>query len=179
MASKTGGHRVSVQVAHHATLQVAGLTAVVTQESLEGMKVFITRMLEEAGKHADEERLHVLAAGALNVGASEQAFQWLQSDIEACTAAAEKQERATEPAPEPLGCQTEPLGCLGADAHMPKEKKRRQDMRYWLFDAAYMGCLPCAVRFIEQQGVSPDHTSLSQGYSALDWALWGEMEGNA
>ena len=50
-------------------------------------------------------------------------------------------------------------------------------MRYWLFEAAYAGCLPCAVRFLEQDGVSSDIVSCSAGYSAMDWALWGQTEG--
>ena len=58
-----------------------------------------------------------------------------------------------------------------------ENKQKREYTRYWLFEAAYAGCLPCVSRFLEQEGVDPAVLSLSQGYSALDFALWGLSQG--
>ena len=72
------------QVARFAPLEADGFAAVVQQGSVEAVKVFISRMLQNSGKHAGIQRLHVLAVRAIIVGASENAYQWVQSDVEAC-----------------------------------------------------------------------------------------------
>ena len=65
-----------------------------------------------------------------------------------------------------------------ANAHRPKNKQKRADRRYWLFEAASSGCIPCVSRLLEQEGVDPTAVSLCHGYSALDFALWGQSQGS-
>ena len=71
-----------------------------------------------------------------------------------------------------------PASVCSANAHRPENKQKREYKLYWLFEAAYAGCLPCVSRFLEQEGVDPAVLSLSQGYSALDFALWGLSQGS-
>ena len=44
---------------------------------------------------------------------------------------------------------------------------------YWMFSAAYDGCLSC-VKHAIQEGCSADATSRSGQYNAMSWAQWGE-----
>ena len=67
--------------------------------------------------------------------------------------------------------------CVLRECPQAENKQKREYTRYWLFEAAYAGCLPCVSRFLEQEGVDPAVLSLSQGYSALDFALWGLSQG--
>ena len=65
------------------------------------------------------------------------------------------------------------------EAHKPKSARRAAQRKYWLFQAASDGCLPCVMYMLEMQGVDPMSLSESQSYSALDWSLYGEEEGKS
>ena len=116
MASTDGEPRVCLQVARFAPIQDTGYTAVFNQGNVEAMKVFIGRMLQAAGREVDDARLHVLAARALRVGAHEEAFEWLQSDVQASVLAAE------EPRVPPPATAT----VCSANAHRPKTSRNAQ-----------------------------------------------------
>ena len=65
------------------------------------------------------------------------------------------------------------------EAHKPKSARRAAQRKYWLFQAASDGCLPCVKYLLEMQGVDPMSLSDSQSYSALDWSLHGAEEGRS
>ena len=71
LATTGGEHRISRQVA---TLGESGHAAVVQQRNQEAMTLFLHRMHQAAGKYADETRMHMLAARAMQVGVVEDAF---------------------------------------------------------------------------------------------------------
>ena len=60
--------------------------------------------------------------------------------------------------------------CVPGVSHQPA-CNRLDDPRYWLYNAAWDGCLPCVRRFLEQDKVDPESRSHSQGYTVLDWAV--------
>ena len=66
-----------------------------------------------------------------------------------------------------------PFICSCGKDHTPKSSARRQDIRYWMFQAAFQGCLPCVQQCIEVIGVDSRIQSWHENYTAMSWAQWG------
>ena len=62
-------------------------------------------------------------------------------------------------------------GCIPGEAHRPSRSRCSQP-RYWLFQAARDGCLPCVQRMLNEEGIDVHSTSENLGYTALDFATW-------
>ena len=69
------------------------------------------------------------------------------------------------------------MACVPGASHQPKDAVRGRERKYWLFEAAWAGCLTCVKHFLEYEGVNPQDTSNSSRFSALDWALYGQEQG--
>ena len=69
-------------------------------------------------------------------------------------------------------------GCIRGEAHCPSRRRRSQP-RYWLFQAASDGCLPCVQRMVHDEGVDASSTSMHMKYTALDFANWAKERGVA
>ena len=65
------------------------------------------------------------------------------------------------------------MACDPGASHEPKDAVRGRERKYWLFEAAWAGCLPCVKHFLENECVNSQELSNSSGFSALDWALYG------
>jgi len=66
-----------------------------------------------------------------------------------------------------------PFICSCGKDHTPKSIAKRKEIRYWMFDAAFQGCLPCVQYCIETLGVDAQIESLNQNYTVVSWAEWG------
>ena len=66
-----------------------------------------------------------------------------------------------------------PFICSCGKDHTPKTVARRKEIRYWMFQAAFQGCLPCVQQCIEVIGVDPYIQSCHEKYTAKSWAQWG------
>ena len=66
-----------------------------------------------------------------------------------------------------------PFICPCGKDHTPKNLNRRKLILYWMFNAAYDGCLPCVKRCIEFHHIDPGKKSLSGEYTAMSWAIHG------
>ena len=66
-----------------------------------------------------------------------------------------------------------PFICPCGKDHTPTTVARRKEIQYWMFQAAFQGCLPCVQQCIEVLGVDPDIQSMNEGYTAMSWARWG------
>ena len=55
---------------------------------------------------------------------------------------------------------------------MPKNSKKLKKGKYYLYEAAFHGCLPCVRFSLQEKGVHPAAGSDTQGYTAVDWATW-------
>ena len=66
--------------------------------------------------------------------------------------------------------------CAGPEvAHVPTQKSARSGGRvYYLYKAAEHGCLACVKHLVDIEGVDPKQASANRGYSALDYAVWGQ-----
>ena len=53
---------------------------------------------------------------------------------------------------------------------MPKNLKKLEKDKYYLYEAAFHGCLPCVRFFVEAKGVHPAAASDTLGYTAVDCA---------
>ena len=66
--------------------------------------------------------------------------------------------------------------CAGPDvAHIPVQRSYWSGgggREYFLFTAAYDGCLQCVKSLVEEEGVDVCATSRTKQYSALDFAQW-------
>ena len=76
-----------------------------------------------------------------------------------------------------MACETS-NSCIPGEAHRPG-KRRCSQPRYWLYQAASEGCLPCVQRLVRDGVVDVRCTSENQGYSALDFAKWAQLQGVA
>ena len=76
-----------------------------------------------------------------------------------------------------MTCETDKV-CIRGEAHHPG-KRRRLLPRYWLYQAASDGCLPCVQRLVREDGIDPHSTSESQGNTALACAVWAKQKGVA
>ena len=76
-----------------------------------------------------------------------------------------------------MACETS-NSCIPGEAHRPS-KRRCLQPRYWLYQAASEGCLPCVQRLVRDGVVDVRCTSENQGYSALDFAKWAHSQGVA
>ena len=65
-----------------------------------------------------------------------------------------------------------PKGYTPYDAHMPKKTEKRSKDCDYLYEAAFVGCLPCVRYFVEEKCVPPMESSDDSGYTAADWASW-------
>ena len=65
-----------------------------------------------------------------------------------------------------------PFICPKGKDHCPKNIEKRKDIKGWLYQAAFHGCLPCVQHSIEKLGVDPHIESDSQKYTPLVWAKW-------
>ena len=66
-----------------------------------------------------------------------------------------------------------PFICSGGKDHTPNSVVRRKNIRFWMFQAAFQGCLPCVQHCIEVIGVDWCIQSLNENYTAMSWAQWG------
>ena len=66
------------------------------------------------------------------------------------------------------------VDCPGPDAaHVPTQKSASKGGReYFLFTAAYDGCLPCVKHLVEVEKVNVFEASQTIRYTALDFAEW-------
>ena len=67
-----------------ATLDASGFAAVMKEQNQLATATFVGRVLEAAGREAEEACICQLAARALKVGVCKEAFSWLQFDVQAC-----------------------------------------------------------------------------------------------
>ena len=70
-----------------------------------------------------------------------------------------------------------PFICSGGKNHAPKSAARRKEIRHWMFQAGFQGCLPCVKHCIEVIGVEPDIESSNKKFTAMSWAEWGKESG--
>ena len=68
------------------------------------------------------------------------------------------------------------MACIPGVSHRPS-RRRCHLPQYWLFRAASDGCLPCVQRLLHEDGVDIHGTSLTQAYTALDFAMWARQQG--
>ena len=80
------------------------------------------------------------------------------------------------PASRELSAAKVATACVPGERHKPA-RKRVDERRYWLYEAAWDGCLTCVRHFLEDEHVDPDSRSHSQGYTVLDWAVWAREKG--
>ena len=66
------------------------------------------------------------------------------------------------------------MACVPGVSHRPQDAVRARERKYWLFQAAWDGCLRCVKHFLEGKIVQPQEISNSSGFSALDWAFYGQ-----
>ena len=71
-------------------------------------------------------------------------------------------------------CDAGLMACVPGVSHQPQDAVRARERKYWLFQAAWDGCLCCVKHFLEGKIVQPQEISNSSGFSALDWALYGQ-----
>ena len=69
--------------------------------------------------------------------------------------------------------------CIRGANHQPKDAARRGEIKVWLFEAAWSGCLACVKHFLEDERINPQEISKISKSSALDWALHGQELGQA
>ena len=66
-----------------------------------------------------------------------------------------------------------PFICSQAQCHCPQSKQKQQQVKHWMFKAAFDGCLPCVQHCIEVLGVNPQAQSDHMKYTAIMWAQYG------
>ena len=69
--------------------------------------------------------------------------------------------------------------CVLGASHQPKDAARARERKYWLFEAAWSGCLACVKHPLEDDRINPQEISNNYKLSALDWALYGQEQGQA
>ena len=63
--------------------------------------------------------------------------------------------------------------CVPGSSHKPASQ-HVNDKAYWLYEAAWDGCLPCVRRLLVDEASDPASRYHSQGYNVLDWAVVDE-----
>ena len=63
--------------------------------------------------------------------------------------------------------------CNPGFAHLPPQTRRTQ-RKYFLFEAARAGCVPCVRHFLTEEKIDPFSRSETHGYSVLDFALYAK-----
>ena len=67
-----------------------------------------------------------------------------------------------------------PWRCPKLLNHMPAWPPRSYHLKYWCFQAANQGCLPCVKACVENHYFNINHEYSESGrYGALSWAEWG------
>ena len=71
--------------------------------------------------------------------------------------------------------------CMGPHTHQPSPKRAKtltvpQFSGYSMIEAASAGCAPC-VEFWLEHGVGANFSSINEGWTAMDFALWSEEQG--
>ena len=70
-----------------------------------------------------------------------------------------------------------PFICSQGKNHQPRSADKRKKIKFWMFSAAFQGCLACTKFCIDMLGVDKDSESENRKYKALDWAQWGVEKG--
>ena len=66
-----------------------------------------------------------------------------------------------------------PFICSQGKDHRPRSADKSKQIKFWMFSAAFQGCLACTKFCIDVLGVDKDRESENRKYKALDWAQWG------
>jgi hypothetical protein len=69
-----------------------------------------------------------------------------------------------------------PFICSGGHDHAPQTSKRRKQVKEWLYNAAWQGCLPCVKHCVEELNVDPQIRSENMNYTPADWGRWAVAE---
>lgn len=70
-----------------------------------------------------------------------------------------------------------PFICAQGKDHCPRSYDKRGKTKFWMFCAAYQGCLACTKFCIEVLRVGVNSESENRRYKAADWAQWGVEQG--